>query len=294
MDNSQHREARDIFVSVSTGRGEHENASLAGTTTSMPLDVKVAEWLALSDSDAGWLASILMPLLTQGKVQVQLGDHHENVEMLSHEAFEYPEAEQLVESYLGGSGLAPAEPPGDGVVEAPASTSQILPPSEVTVISRTHGALLRAVTDGRVATLGMLLKEESTLVNEPYGMGWTPIMIATWNGHVDAVKALVTHQAQLEARTDDGLTALMLAASRGNEAIAQFLLSKGADASARDNSLKSVLMWTAQGGNVAIARMLLDRKASLNIQNSKGMSALDYAVREGHAEMIELLQKPGV
>lgn len=293
MNPSQNLSSHDVFVQVSSGRVENENTRLAGTLITVPLDVKITEWLAYSNSNLEWLTSMIIPLLTEGKIRLQVDDHYERVELLSHEPFEYVEAEQLLASYLANAGVDPSslqESETENIPSSPSSTGQILPPDEIIVTSRSHGALLRAVTDGRLATLGVILEQEASIVNEPYGKGWTPLMIATWNGHLNTVKALITHKAQVDSRNEDGLSALMIAASKGHETIVQLLLSHGADAAGRDHNSKSVLMWAAQSGNVGIARKLLAYKAAMNVQNDKGMTALDYATREGHTEMIAQLR----
>lgn len=307
MESHSHRSGRDLFVRVSTGRVEHEHTPLAGTMMTIPLRVKVTEWLEGCGGDTATVIGILMPLLTQGKVRLQSEETYERVELFPEAPLDYASAEAKVAEYLDGSARGgdeseavaedePDEPPVTSMREepaTPASTGCILPPDEMFVVSRSHGALLRAVTDGRTATLTMLLQQEETIANEPYGRGWTPLMVASWNGHLDAVRMLVSHQAMVDARTDGGLTSLMMAASRGHESVVQFLLVQGANPRALDENFKTALMWSAQQGHVAIARLLLAKNVDVKARNSRGMSALDYAVREGHRDMIAVLKAAG-
>jgi len=62
-------------------------------------------------------------------------------------------------------------------------------------------------------------------------LGRTPLLIAIFNGHEQAVRALVDGGANVNYATADGDTPLMAAAFRGNQGIVCYLLQKGADPS---------------------------------------------------------------
>src|SRR6266478_9015774 len=58
--------------------------------------------------------------------------------------------------------------------------------------------------------------------------GYTALMEAVWNGHLDIVDLLVRHGANLEATDDGGNTVLIWAARQGRENVVACLIQKGA------------------------------------------------------------------
>lgn len=89
-----------------------------------------------------------------------------------------------------------------------------------------------------------------SLLNLPNGLdllnrnGWSALMIAAYNGHLQKVRQLVNAGSQVNATNYKGTTVLMYAFSNfersGNKAIYEFLLSKGADPKIKDNSGRDV------------------------------------------------------
>ena len=70
--------------------------------------------------------------------------------------------------------------------------------------------------------------------------GFTPLMYAAMNGHLEVAKALLEGGANVDARTHDSRTALMLAAKNGRLRIVQLLLRYNADV-----NLETDAGWTA-------------------------------------------------
>ena len=57
--------------------------------------------------------------------------------------------------------------------------------------------------------------------------GWSPLMIAAFNGHVDAVSELLKAGADAKAALPDGRTALKIAKQKGNSAVVRLLSRRG-------------------------------------------------------------------
>lgn len=53
--------------------------------------------------------------------------------------------------------------------------------------------------------------------------GWTPLMLAAYNGHLDVVKFLVATGVDINTSAKDGWTPLMWAESNGKRDVADFL-----------------------------------------------------------------------
>jgi len=64
-------------------------------------------------------------------------------------------------------------------------------------------------------------------VNYRYANGYAPLLTAAANGHLDIVKMLLSHGADLHARTDDGKNALAYAQDRNHASVAEYLRGRG-------------------------------------------------------------------
>lgn len=142
--------------------------------------------------------------------------------------------------------------------------------------------------------------------------GTTPLMVAAASGEVDAVKVLVEHGAEVNAK--DGVreqTPLMYAAASNRAAVIDYLVSKGADlkATSKVSNLANLSReGLGFGGNPrppgadgpaqAPRRQPMpgvDRNYNLNelIVAHGGLTPLLYAVRQGYRESAEALLRAG-
>ena len=73
------------------------------------------------------------------------------------------------------------------------------------------------------------------------------------------------------------------------------LLEHGADPNARDPGGNTILMLTASSGHFPLEsiKALLERKADVNAKNPEGFTALDFARRHGDSPVVEMLLKAG-
>lgn len=61
----------------------------------------------------------------------------------------------------------------------------------------------------------------------------TALIAASFNGHLEIVRELLSQGAEINARDKEGRTALMVASTGGHEEVVRQLLSRGADVNAR-------------------------------------------------------------
>jgi uncharacterized protein len=142
--------------------------------------------------------------------------------------------------------------------------------------------------------------------------GTTPLMVAAASGEVDAVKVLVEHGAEVNAR--DGVreqTPLMYAAASNRAAVIEYLVSKGADlkATSKVSNLANLSREglgfggnprpPGEGAPAAAPRRQpmpgVDRNYNLNelIVAHGGLTPLLYAVRQGYRESTAALLAAG-
>jgi len=72
-------------------------------------------------------------------------------------------------------------------------------------------------------------------------MGFTPLMYASYEGHVGAVKLLLSFRAKVDLRDADGMQAVHLAAQGASLACLRVLLDAGANPAAKDDFGRDVL-----------------------------------------------------
>ncbi|KAJ1636998.1 ankyrin repeat protein, partial [Pavlovales sp. CCMP2436] len=90
-------------------------------------------------------------------------------------------------------------------------------------------ALLTAATHGHRAAVSVLVNAGASVFKQD-AAGLSPLMLASANGHVDAVRALIKASAPVNAPGGPGgNTALSLAARNGRAAVVAELLRNGAN-----------------------------------------------------------------
>mmetsp|Transcript_24139 Transcript_24139/g.45818 ORF Transcript_24139/g.45818 Transcript_24139/m.45818 type:complete len:196 (-) Transcript_24139:1120-1707(-) len=153
--------------------------------------------------------------------------------------------------YLAARGDLPLE----GCSASDALVAGLLTP--VPEIDNRNESLLRAVRDGRVDEVRMLVQSKADVRVQDAG-GDTSLHWAAYKGHTEMVKLLVQLQADVCARDNGGHTALHLAAFEGHT-----------------ETVKAIVLL----------------KADLRALDNNGHTALDLAASEGRSETVEALKE---
>lgn len=153
-------------------------------------------------------------------------------------------------------------------------------------------SILYAAETGNAAALRQLLKGGGRCeVVEP-SLGRVPIHYAAKNGHLDCIKVLLEHGADIHSADIEDETALTLAAAWGHTDCVRYLLEQGANVN--DCAVDGTpLIYAAQRGNEDCVRLLLERGACVNECVSYGKTALKAAVRCDSLSCIRLLVEHG-
>ena len=72
-----------------------------------------------------------------------------------------------------------------------------------------------------------LLLEHGADINVQNQIGWTPLLMASFNGALEVVRLFLENGADVEAKTNDGKTALQVAAEEGHEEVVELLREQG-------------------------------------------------------------------
>ena len=160
--------------------------------------------------------------------------------------------------------------------------------------------LVLAIREKSPNVINVLLSDKNIDVDLSDKNGETPLMMASIDGNLPLVKALVIgHKAQLD---HIGWTPLHYACAKGQLEVAQFLIANGAIVDSMSLGNTTPLMMAVQSGNEQVVKLLLDKGADLQLRNSQGLTAIDIAdiydkawIGEGlRSRWLKLYMKPYV
>ncbi len=120
-------------------------------------------------------------------------------------------------------------------------------------------------------------------INSKDEHGYTALLWAILNHHVDIVELLVKKHANVNTVHKDKITPLILASSnKDNLDIVGILLRARADVNAVTIEGVSSLMEAVNKGNILIIKLLLEYDADVNLINNNKMTALMLAIVKGY------------
>ncbi|PPK88710.1 beta-lactamase regulating signal transducer with metallopeptidase domain [Neolewinella xylanilytica] len=118
------------------------------------------------------------------------------------------------------------------------------------------------------------------------------LMHAIYDGDLEMVKYLLEKVNDLSQTDERGFTPLMAAASENHVDVAKLLIERGADVN-QVHRQWTALIEAADEGSLEVAELLLDNGASVNFDGGSGRSASVMAASEGHLNVLQLLEARG-
>ena len=168
---------------------------------------------------------------------------------------------------------------------APAASAVAALPSP----ERRQELLFEAARLGRVDLIEPLMKAGAN-INAHDARGFTPLILAAYNGQSAMVDTLLAHDADpCRADLGQGNTAQMGVAFKGNDALAARLLKTNCDVNARNKVGQTALMMAALFGRTAQVSMLLAAGADPGIADATGRTAASVAAGQGHEGLVAVL-----
>ncbi|MGI0150249.1 MAG: ankyrin repeat domain-containing protein [Thermoplasmata archaeon] len=152
--------------------------------------------------------------------------------------------------------------------------------------------LHEAAATGNARRLKTILGQSRVRVNTPNGEGFTPLGLAAFFGHLDAVKVLLESGADVNLRAPSQFanTALDAAVAGDHADVVRTLLAARGDPNVRSEANYTSLHKAAAHGNLEIVRMLLDAGADAKAIRDDGSRPIDDAQDKGHMAIVDLLR----
>ena len=151
--------------------------------------------------------------------------------------------------------------------------------------------IFAAAAKGQTDELRSLVEKDPALVNAYSPDGFTPLGLAAFFGHVEAVEALLAAGANvnLTSRESMKMPPLGSAMAVQRNDIARTLIEHGANVNAKAVNDLTALHTAAARGNLEAAKLLLDHGADINASSTDGKTPLAYAEEHNHPEMVSFL-----
>lgn len=153
----------------------------------------------------------------------------------------------------------------------------------------------QAATAGDVETVRDLLQSDPALVHSHSSDGWTPLHAAARGGQTAVAETLLACDVDVDARARNSLanTPLLCAVIGEHIEAVRLLLAHGANVNGANEAGATPLHKAAVLGNSEIVRLLLAHGANVNARNSGGQTALTHALYKRHEDVATLLRQHG-
>lgn len=144
------------------------------------------------------------------------------------------------------------------------------------VMSFADKEMATAATKGNLQRVRFLLEKDGANVNLQDQFGWSPLMHAISEGHLDVIKYLVSKGAITTHVTADRANAIHHAVVSQNDAVLAFILQYNTcDVNAQNDNGWTPLHLACLANQQSAARILLTSKADASIENNDGKTAAD-------------------
>ena len=153
--------------------------------------------------------------------------------------------------------------------------------------------LLFASYWGHLEVARWLIDHSADVNTKALGDHQTSLHLAASRGHLDIVRMLFEHNADINPRSKSGRTPLHFASCGGHVDTVRFLLDHGADPKARNDLQQTSLHVASSSGHLDVARLLLEHGAEVDVDDKDGRTSYQLALSEGHNEVIQLLLAHG-
>ena len=157
-----------------------------------------------------------------------------------------------------------------------------------------HGTPLHAALfEGHLEVVRLLLNHGAD-VNQSVNLHHPLALVVAYDReNVRAMRLLLKHGATTEARYNMHMLISHCASFRGHVAALELLLQYNANVNARSWNKWTPLFWASAGGHVNVVQLLLEHGADINAQSKNDGTSLSQASLYGHLDVVRVLLEHG-
>lgn len=148
--------------------------------------------------------------------------------------------------------------------------------------------LVKTAANGDAQKCEESMKRTDADVNGVFA-GHTALQAASQNGHLEVIKILLRHKADVEIEDKDGDRAVHHAAFGDEPGVMELLAHAGADLNARNKRRQTALHIAVNKGHVGVVKTLLELGCHPSLQDSEGDTPLHDAISKKRDDMLTLL-----
>jgi ankyrin repeat protein len=153
--------------------------------------------------------------------------------------------------------------------------------------------LIGAVLGGDNADVVKLIIEKGGDVNQATNDGFTPVFMASHNGHTAALKLLMENGGDVKQATNDGTTPVYAASYGGHTNVLKLLIENGGDVNQATNNGFTPVYIASEKGHTAALKLLIENGGNVNQANKDGLTPVYIASEEGRTAALKVLLKHG-
>ena len=143
--------------------------------------------------------------------------------------------------------------------------------------------------NGCAEDLQYILENNPEVINFKNNSGFTPLILACYNGNIEAATFLAKHVEDINVNSDVG-TALMAAVYKNNIEISKMLLELKADPNIADPNGTTALHYAVRFSNIELIKLLVGYGADIDLKDEKGFSSWDYAIQNNNKPILLILK----
>lgn len=183
---------------------------------------------------------------------------------------------------------------GEGILRDEASVDKLPIPLEIQLICLPFATgkvpeLLQAASEGDLGTVRRLARLPVDVDGACPEDGWTALILAAKNGHVEVARFLCEAGADRNKQACGGASPLSVAASNGHLEMVRLLCESGADKDLHTCGGATALWIAARNGHLQVVRLLHEFGADKNRATPGGVKPMSVAARNGHLEVVRFL-----
>jgi uncharacterized protein len=154
--------------------------------------------------------------------------------------------------------------------------------------------LMWAISSGKVELVRLLLAKGAS-VSPKDGYGRTALTFAAQKGLTDVIRLLLECKADVNAKESvGGTTPLIMASYNGRLDAAKLLIESGAQVDFKDTNGETALLWASAQEDPQVVEFLIGSGADINTRDKRGFDALIRASLLGAHRTVKILLDKGV